>query len=508
MIPLSSIPTSPGCYLFKNANGEIIYVGKAKDLHKRVSSYFSKKYHDNKTSLLVNEIKDIDFIVTSTEVEAFILENTLIKKHYPKFNLDLKDAARYAYIRIVSDDYPYLEIDRSRKDGGELYGPFVSGAMRKSIMEVLTRNFKVFSKRVSPRYKKIVDKDSYNQRVSQARRVLKGEVDDLIIDLEKEMELASKRELFEYAINLRNRISALNSLKEKQLVEMSRNVDSHIINYVISGDEVFLLVFSIRKGVLEGKEEFVFSNGQDFLEEFLTRYYDYAPIPQEIILPQSVSSSFSDYLTKKSNRRVSIIVPIKGDKKELLDLVIKNVHASFFAGRERTRALQDALNLPRVPSRMECFDISHLGGTNTVASMVSFKDGMPDKSNYRKFRIRTHDNNDDYASIREVIMRRYSKVKREGLTKPDLIIIDGGKGQLSSAKAVLDDLNLNIPLISLAKRLEEVFTTSSKESIIIPKNNKGLQLLQAIRDEAHRFAVSYQRLLRKKELWGNHETTK
>ena len=367
-------------------------------------------------------------------------------------------------------------------------------------MEVLTRNFKVFTRRLSPRHKKLIDKEAYNQRINQARRILKGDVDGLIADLELQMSTASGREFFEYAITLRNQVAALKSLKEKQLMELTRNVDSHIINYVVTNDQVFLLVFSIRKGVLEGKEEFSFSKKDNFLEEFLLVYYDSAPIPQEVIIPEAISAEFSTYLSKKSGRKVSVIVPVKGDKKDLLELVIKNVHATFFAGTERTKALQEALSLPKIPSRMECFDISHLGGTNTVASMVSFKDGMPDKANYRKFKIRAQTHGDDFLAVAEVIERRYSKVKRDGLSKPDLIIIDGGKGQLSAARDVLASLGLSIPLISLAKRLEEVFTTHSKDSIIIPKNNKGLQLLQAIRDEAHRFAVSYQRVLRRKEL--------
>ena len=502
---INSLPLSPGCYLFKDKNGTIIYVGKAKQLRKRVSSYFTKNHEDVKTQMLVESIESLDFISTTTEVEALILENNLIKKHYPYYNLDLKDAQRYAYIHLVTEgDIPYIEVERSRQGKGEYYGPFVSGFMRKLIVDVLSRNFKILTKKPSPRTKKLIDKEKYLERVDQARKILKGEVDQLIEELKNSLREASKKTFYEYALTLKNRIEALQSLKEKQYMELTKSFDANIINYIVSGDTAYLLVFSIRKGILEGKQEYVLPYMEGFLNEFILRYYDKAPIPDEVIMPEMVDPALEQYLTKLRKRKVQIIIPKSGDKKQLLDLVLKNVHDTFFFGKARLIALKEALNLPKLPVRMECFDISHLTGTNTVASMVSFKEGVPDKSSYRKYKIRTTSGGDDYAAMKEVIYRRYAKLSREHMTYPDLIIIDGGKGQLSAALESLNKLRLKIPIISLAKQFEEIYTKTTGEPIKLPKDHKGLQLLQTIRDEAHRFAIQYQQLLRRKEIFVNH----
>jgi excinuclease ABC subunit C len=502
---LERLPHSPGCYLFKDKDNSVIYVGKAKNLRKRVSSYFAKKHEDVKTQMLVDNIQNFDFISTTTEVEALILENNLIKKHYPHYNLDLKDAQRYAYIHLVTEgDLPYIEVERSRHAKGEYYGPFVSGFMRKLIMEVLSRNFKILTKKPSPRTKKLVDKEKYLERVEQARKILRGEVDELIKELKSSLKEASDKTFYEYALTLKNRIEALESLKEKQYMELTRSFDANIINYIISTDTVYLLVFSIRKGILEGKQEYVLPYMDGFLNEFILRYYDKAPIPDEVILPEIVDPVLQGYLTKLRKRKVQIIIPKSGDKKQLLDLVLKNVQDTFFFGKARLIALKEALNLPKLPVRMECFDISHLVGTNTVASMVSFKEGVPDKSSYRKYKIRIPTNGDDFAAMKEVIYRRYAKLSREHMTYPDLIIIDGGKGQLSAALESLNKLRLKIPIISLAKQFEEIYTKPVGDPVRLPKDHKGLQLLQTIRDEAHRFAITYQQLLRRKELFAKY----
>lgn len=496
---LDKIPFEPGCYIFRNKNKEIIYVGKAKELKKRVSSYFQNKNHDNKTKLLVNEIFDIDFITTRNEVEALILENSLIKKYYPKYNLDLKDAHRYAYLRIVSGDLPWIETERRRDADGEYYGPFVSGSIRKIITDVLVRNFRILTRKPSPRLKKLIIKEDYLKRFAQAKKILQGKVDELIKELENEMKIASEKNYFEYALTVRNQIIALETLKEKQLMEFTKNIDSHIINYVVYGEDVYLLVFSIRKGVMEGKQEFVFNYKDDFFDEFLLRYYDSNPIPEEIIVPKSTEWDFESYLSEKRKSKVKMIVPEKGDKKQLLELVLKNINLTFFAGRERLLELQNALNLPKIPILMECFDISHLSGTNTVASMSVFRNGTPEKSSYRKFKLRTPTGGDDFLAMSEVIERRYSGTLSKKMQKPDLIIIDGGLGQLNVALNVLHNLRLNIPVISLAKRLEEIYVPRRNNPVSLPKNHPGLLVLQAIRDEAHRFAISYQRKLRSKE---------
>jgi excinuclease ABC subunit C len=499
---LENLPLIPGCYLFSNNAGEVIYVGKAKQLRKRVGSYFANKNHDTKTGMLVSEIATIDFIATRNEVEALLLENSLIKKHYPKYNIDLKDAQKYSYIHLVtSNTLPFIEVDRGKTSGsGEYYGPFVSGFYRKTVMDVLSRTFKILTRKPSPRMKKLIDPAAYRERVLKARKILRGEVDELIEELNAEREAASKRTFYEYARTLTNQIEALKSMKEKQIVESTRAFDANIFNYSVSADTAYLLVFSIRKGVLEGKQEYVLPYSEGFLDEFLLRYYDNAPIPQEVIVPHKVDEALADYLTKIKRRRVRVIIPEKGDRKELLELVMKNVQNTYFYGKERLAALKEALDLPKTPLVMECFDISHLSGTGTVASMVQFREGIPDKTNYRKYKIRAPIENDDYIAMQEVIQRRYSRVKRGEIKAPDLIIVDGGKGQLSSAVAVLKSLDMKIPIISLAKKLEEIYTPAGKEPIRLPKTNKGLQLLQAIRDEAHRFAITYQKLIRSKGL--------
>jgi len=501
---VTSLPNSPGCYLFKGEKNEVLYVGKAKNLKKRVSSYFQKKDHDTKTQLLVSLIKGIDYIVTTTEGEALLLENNLIKLHYPKYNLDLKDSRRYAYLRLTKEEFPHLEVARRRDAEGEYYGPFVSGMSRKIVMDVITRTFRVLYKKPSPQLKKLMraNTEEYQKRVAQARQILKGNVNELLAALENEMRVNSKIGNYEYALTLRNQINALQVLKERQYVEFTKSIDANVINYQIVGEEAYLLVFNIRKGVVEDKQEFVLPNYEGFFEEFLMRFFDTEKIPDEIIVPVEVEDTLAEFLSQKAKKKIKFIVPKQGEKKELLDFVAKNITATFFAGNERTEALKTALGLEKSPRIIECFDISHLSGTNTVASMVTFADGYPDKSNYRKFRIRVPAGSDDLAAMREVVTRRYTRVLNEKLRKPDLIVVDGGPTQLNTATGVLEELKLKIPIISLAKQFEEIYSPGKTVPLRLEHKNKGLQLLQAIRDEAHRFAITYQRLLRKKMLVG------
>lgn len=501
-LDISYLPTSPGCYLFKNQSGEILYVGKAKNIKKRVSSYFLKHDLEPKTAMLVSQIKDIDIMITPSEVEALLLENNLIKKYYPKYNLNLKDSRKYAYILLHEGTLPWIEVARDRNEKGDYYGPFVSGIIRKLITDVISRTFKILTNKPSPKLKKIIDPASYALRVEQAKRILKGDVNGLIEELKNKMKESSTKTNYEYAITLRNQINALETLKQKQIIEMKSGVDANIINYKIVSDEVYLLIFSIRKGVLEEKQSFNFSYYQDFLSDFLIQYYDHAPIPQEIIIPDRIDAALEDYLAKKADRKVSILVPERGDKKDLLELVATNINSTFFAGSESVIALKEILKLEKIPRTIECFDISHLGGTNTVASMISFENGLPNKKNYRKFKIREETNADDYLAMKEVIERRYSGSLTYSMKNPDLIVMDGGRIQLNAALYILKKLGLNIPVISLAKKFEEIYVSDKKEPIVIDKKNKGLQLLQAMRDEAHRFALGYQRLLRNKEELG------
>jgi excinuclease ABC subunit C len=494
------LPLSPGCYLFKDEGGKIIYVGKAKELRKRVKNYFQKKDHDPKTRALVAKIRDIDFVVTRTEVEALILENNLIKKHYPRYNIDLKDSRRYAYLKLHDGEYPWLEVVRKREGEGEYYGPFVSGTMRKYIVDILRRNFRILLKKPSPKFKKIISKEEYSGLIDQARKILCGKVDEVVQELTKGMKLSSDRGLYEHAITRRDQISALQSLKEKQVMELRRSVDAHIINYIISDEKMYLLLFNIRKGILEGKQKFSFPYRQGILEEFISQFYTTVQIPPLIVVPEKLDVTITKYLEKIKGGKVSVIVPIKGTRKKLLDLVLKNVEATFFSGLERIIDLGRGLGLEKIPKHIECFDISHLGGTNTVASMVTFIDGKEDKSKYRKFKIRSVNQIDDFASMEEVIDRRYGGSLTRSMRLPDLIVIDGGKGQLSSTMKILRKLKVEVQVIALAKRLEEVFVPGRGDAIVLGRKSKGLLLLRAIRDEAHRFAIGYQRSLRSKNL--------
>jgi excinuclease ABC subunit C len=376
---VSFLPESAGCYIFHDKSHSVLYVGKAKNLRKRVSSYFQKRDHDPKTAQLLTHIHNIDIIVTPTEVDALLLENSLIQRYYPPFNIDLKDSRRYAYLLLRPGPLPWIEVARDRKEKGEYFGPFVSGAMRKLILDVLSRTFRILTRKPSPRLKKAIDPEMYWTRVAQAREILKGNGDKLISDLEEQMKVAATRTHYEYAMTLRNQINALKTLKEKQMIEMTRSVDAHILNYQIIGDTVYLLIFSIRKGVLEEKQEYSFPYHDAFLDEFLVQYYGEAPIPQELIVPVEVDPALEEYLSKKSHRKVSVIIPQRGDKKDLLDFVAHNVTTTFFAGSERVEALQKILSLPKPPRYIECFDISHLSGTNTVASMTTFTNGFPDR---------------------------------------------------------------------------------------------------------------------------------
>jgi len=495
-----SLPNDPGCYMFKDQEETILYVGKAKNLKKRVASYFSKKDHDPKTALLIKHIKSIDYFVTRNETEALILENNLIKKHYPRYNIDLKDSRRYAYLHLTKDEYPILQIARDRKSPGQYFGPFTSGRYRKEIQTMLGRKFGILTSKPSLLKKKSLTKEEYKIHLKKATQILKGNVNQLEKDLKEEMASASKKRHYEHALYLRTQIEALDILKEKQHMELRRNYDADILNFIITDDKVYLILFNIYKGILENKQEFELKNSDTFLEEFLLRLYNTNQFPKELIIPTEIDKSLIKYLTNKSPHKLKIITPLKGTKKALLDLAKKNVEIAIHGETTRVLELQKVLNLKNPPNLIECFDISHLRGTHTVASMVTFKNGKPQKSTYRKFKIYTKTNGDDFAAMREVIYRRYAKSLKETLPMPDLIVIDGGAGQLSSTMKILKELKLNIPVISLAKRLEEIYLPGKKETIILPSKSQAILLLRAIRDEAHRFAISYNRLLRKKAI--------
>ncbi len=514
MISLDTLPHNPGCYLFTDDQGKVIYVGKARDLKKRVSNYFQKQDHGPRTKALVFASKGLEFIVTNTEVEALLLENTLIKKHQPRYNIKLKDSSRYACIELTEERFPCIRVSRKASGKGSIFGPFTSARERTFVYQLLRKTFglrtcKRMPKRACLRYHlghctgpclgKISEAD-YLARVKKAAFALGGRSGELIESLQREMAELSDRQEFERAMELRDEIAALQHLRERQQVEKSRKYDQDVISYQKEGSSIFLMLFKVYRGTLEGKEDFVFAQSDNFLEEFLVQYYSEAEPPEELIIEESLDESLVDFLSHLKGKKVHVTVPRKGEKKELLELARKNVDIGFFGDRMKVQALAEALHLPKAPHVIECFDISHLAGTFSVGSMVQFRGGRPDKSNYRRFKIKSVQGIDDFASIAEIVRRRYSRLKEEALDMPDLILIDGGKGQLSSALAVLRDLRLKIPIISLAKGDEEIYLPGLDGPLLIKKNEKASLFVQEIRDEAHRFAIAYNRLLRKKAI--------
>lgn len=514
MIDLKKTPNRPGCYLFKDRLGKIIYVGKARDLNKRVKSYFQKRNHDKKTVTLVRNISAVDFFITDNEVEALILENNLIKKNYPKYNINLKDSRRYAYIQITNEEFPRLLIARKREDKGKFYGPFVSGISRDYILEALIRIFKIRTCKKLPKRECLryaiglcsapcisrIGKKEYLENINSSKMVLKGEIKGLEKRLRSKMLKNSHSQNYEGALEIKKQIEAIKFLESKQKVERSKEYDEDIINYIRIKDKVHLIVFNSRKGILENKEDFEFEYSDYFLEEFITRYYSEAEIPKKIIVPEELDNVVEDFLSKVKKSKVEIILPKKGLMRELLDLVKRNLEVVLFGDFEKIEDLMESLKLNELPRVIECFDVSHLSGTETVAGMVQFRNGRADKGNYRRYKIRTVGGIDDFASVREVVRRRYIKLKKENLPMPNLVIVDGGKGQLSATMGVLEELDLKLVVMGIAKREEEVFISGKSDPIILPRNGKALKLIQLIRDEAHRFAISYNRVLRKKAL--------
>src|SRR3990172_1402588 len=403
MIDHASLPPNPGCYLFKDEGERVIYIGKAKSLRKRVASYFQKGGHDLKTQGLVKNISSVDFIVTDSEVEALILENNLIKRHQPRYNIDLKDSKNYAYINLTEEEYPRLLIARKKTGKGSFYGPFVSAQERDHVLYVLNKTFQLRRCKRMPKKACLrlhiglcsapctdgIGKEEYMERVEKARLVLNGRTEELVSSMEKGMNAFSGAMNFERAIELRDQMESLRKLGEHQKADRPRKHDEDILNYLLKGDVVYLALFNIQRGILMNKEEVIFPWTPDFLEEFLVQYYSDNNVPKEVILPEEVDSSVAEFLGKRRNGKVRVTVPKKGGKKSLLELVAKNIEAAFFGDLSKPEVLKDALGLEERPVVIECFDISHLSGTSTVGSMVQFRNGKPDKNNYRRYRIKT-----------------------------------------------------------------------------------------------------------------------
>jgi excinuclease ABC subunit C len=514
MVETAALPRDPGCYLFHDGDGTILYIGKAKDLRKRVSSYFQRENPDIRIRAMVGKVASVDFMATDTEAEALLLENTLIKKHQPHYNIDLKDAKNFAYIMLTREEFPRIGISRRPTGDGSFFGPFVSARDRDRVLRLIRKAFGLRTCRRLPKRACLrhhmgsctapcvggISADGYGERVKRVEAILKGQSAGILRELRTEMEDRSRQREFEQALALRDQIQAVEHLSVRQKVERPRGRDQDILAWAAAEGKVHLMVFSVYHGTLSEKEEFVFAPGPDFPEEFLVQYYGEKTPPAEVILPEPVDEPLHEFLSRRRGSTVQVTVPERGDKRKLLDLVQKNLEHTFFGGKLRLSALQEALNLPSLPSVIECFDISHLSGTATVGSMVRFTDGKPDKKNYRRFRIRTVLGIDDPAAIGEVVRRRYTRLVQEQSPLPDLVIIDGGRGQLTAARKALTDLGLAIPIIAISKPDEEIHLPGRLGPLPLGKKDPASLLVRAIRDEAHRFAVAYHRLLRRKQV--------
>ena len=526
------LPLAPGVYLYKDAGGRVIYVGKAKSLRLRVRSYFSEERQaDVKTGTLLSEARDIDYILVDNEKEALALENNLIKQYKPRFNILLRDDKTYPYIKLTHEKYPRVYVTRRlRKDGAIYYGPFFPANLAHRLVHFIHRHFLVPSCKVDltrhhpkpclqfhihrclgPCVQGLTTDDAYAAAVRDVKLFLEGRHGDLADLLRSRMEAASVEERFEEAGSLRDLLSTVEEIEQRQKMAAAKGDDVDIFGCYAEPPMVAVNLFHLRNGQIVDRREFFWEDRQEFDESelfssLLTQLYlDQQYIPGEIHVPVDFEDreALEELLSEKRNRRVEIRTPQRGQKKALLGLVQTNARHSFDArfrvlkpsSRAIQEALEEGLNLPAAPSRIECFDISHIQGTDKVASMVVWEDGRMKKSDYRKFIIRTVIGNDDFASMREVVTRRYARLKEEGQPMPGLVLIDGGLGQLHSAAEALEALGIiDQPLASIAKREEIIYVYGQEEEpVVLDRFSPILHLIQSIRDEAHRFAVTFHR---------------
>src|SRR5690554_1063047 len=549
---LALIPHEPGCYIMRDKRAKIVYIGKAKDLKNRVRSYFRASGDSRHfVARLPYILGDIEVIITGNEKEAILLENTLIKEHRPKFNIRLKDDKTYLSLRIdLKHPWPRVEVVRKRKDDGARYfGPYHSARSVRRTLHILNRYFKlrtcpdsVLNNRSRPclqyQIKRCpapcvfdLDRQEYMQNVQEVILFLEGRGTELVDGLTAKMLAASEALDFELAAHFRDQIQAINTVLEQQVAVTSARVDRDAIGFYRQGDRLTIQLLFVRGGKLEGARSFSYQDQEfpdaEVLSSFLNLYYNSgSEPPQEILLPMEIEASevahYEEIFGEIAHRRVYIQSPKRGPKKALLDVAMTNAKHSFedeHKKAERANDLLDKLakrlNLKHYPERIECFDISNLQGKQIVASQVTFIGGQPEKSEYRRYKMRTVDEQDDFASMREVLMRRFKKALDEDGDLPNLVVIDGGKGQLGQAMTVFEDLGVHdVELISLAKARtdkvgfqdpeitaspERVFVPGRKNPIVLKQNSAEMYLLERIRDEAHRFAITFHKQLRRKE---------
>jgi len=540
---LEAVPALPGVYQFLDSKGKVIYVGKAKDLRNRIRSYFQSNLDSPKTKALVSKISDIETIITDNEIEALVLENNLIKKFKPRYNVNLKDDKSYPYIRVTKEPYPQIFSTRQIvRDGSLYFGPYTDVKKMKASLRMINQTFKIRSckyyiddevikkgkikvcldyhiKKCDGPCEGLVSEKEYNKMVQEVIKVLRGKTSSLIAELRKQMEEEAKKLNFEKASEIRDKLKRLEIYSAKQKVVSNDFEDRDVISIAVEDKDVAATILNIREGKLVGKRQLKLSSAlDDSLEKIynavLKFYYgEFAEIPKEILLetePED-SGALLQWLNKKSERKTKFVIPKRSSNalsllkmcKQNALLQLKDIQLQRMK-REGTlphvlTSLKRDLFLKNIPKKIECFDISNIQGSDAVASMVVFENAKPKKSKYRKFIIKSVVGPDDFASMREVIERRYSKLKETDEPLPDLIMVDGGKGQLSSAVSVLKKLGFkNFEIIGLAKRLEEIYLPNTPEPQTIPKTSSSLKLLQQIRDEAHRFAITFHRQRRSK----------
>ena len=530
---LKLLPTNPGVYLMKNEQAKIIYVGKAINLKNRVKSYFqSSKNHSPKVKSMVEKISDFEYIITANEIEALILECNLIKKYRPKYNISLRDDKTYPYIKVIlNEDYPTVSITRKiLKDGAKYFGPYTSAGAVHEVLNLLKKLFQIRScrqmntkrpclefhiKRCLAPCTGRVAKSEYREMIKSLCLFLEGRNEVVLKELTNRMQIAAENFQFELAAKLRDQVLAIEKISAKQNIIIGSS-DQDIIGLARKADEACIQIFFIRSGKMIGRDHFLLNGTEDetdsaLLNAFLEQYYNKATfIPKEILLPAEIENEeiLSAWLSQKKNAKVSFGLPQRGVKKEMVLMandnavvVLEEQMIKNSAGLEQTvGAMKDLgryLRMEKELKRIECFDISHIQGSETVASMVVFSNGAPDKQEYRRYKLKSVEGKpDDFKSMQEVVGRRYRQ--SDGIM-PDLIIIDGGKGQLNSALEIIRALgHYQIPVVGLAKQFEYVFLEGQSEPVILPPNSKALYLIQRIRDEAHRFAITYHRKLRHK----------
>ena len=554
---LATSPTKPGCYLMKNVNGKIIYIGKAVNLKNRVRSYFhADSSHDNKTRRLVREIANVEWIIVGSELEALILEMNLIKKHRPKYNVRLKDDKRYPYIKVHwGEPFPKVTVTRQMADDGSRYfGPYTSAWAVYQTLDVLRKIFPYLTcdREITGMDKRAclyfdiklctapcigaATQAEYRQMISDLMDFLSGQSESIVKRLEQEMQKASEEMRFEKAAAVRDQLKAIHNIIERQRIVFAADyLDSDVLAMARSDGEACVQVFFIRGGKLIGREYFILEGTEDtgdneVLEQFITQFYtEAANVPQQVMLPQELEEAriISQWLrSKRGGEKVEFFVPNEGQPQELIQMATENATETLQSLRAQWQAdthkqeqalaeLQEALNLPEPPNRIECYDISNTQGTAIVGAMVVFTQGVPDKKLYRRFNIESVVGApDDYASMDEMLTRRFKRwvsaqetANQPGAKKdasfsllPDLIIIDGGKGQLSRIVKVMEQFELldKIPVVGLAKKQEEIFLPYRSDSVMLPRHSQGLYLVQRIRDEAHRFGITAHRKKRQK----------